>query len=265
MMATLLGAQQQLPSGVRADPGLVFRLDAGHAVTSSGTHAAGGANVDAWLDTIGGVSVTSTLLARPAVGSSAGRPSIEFTRNTLDTGSDTLSNTSVGALASLPITLAIALTRDNDAGVFDRCFWLGTGTANSNQGICISPTAAGNDMRVLVGTGAATTVLTAGTIHANGSVIVVTAASGSTQSFLDGTAGSATINTVNFGDTPRIDIGLRPGSISYKGHVFEVLLYNSALAQAARQRVEGYLAWKWGMQAQLPSNHPWKSSAPTTP
>lgn len=82
---------------------------------------------------------------------------------------------------------------------------------------------------------------------------------------LDGTAGSATINTVNFGATPRIDIGLRPRSFSYKGHVFEVLIYNSALAQAARQRVEGYLAWKWGMQGQLPSNHPWKSSAPTTP
>ena len=29
------------------------------------------------------------------------------------------------------------------------------------------------------------------------------------------------------------------------------------------QRVEGYLAHKWGAEANLPSNHPFKSSAPT--
>jgi hypothetical protein len=29
-----------------------------------------------------------------------------------------------------------------------------------------------------------------------------------------------------------------------------------------RQLIEGYLAWKWGLQASLPSDHPYKSSAP---
>ena len=31
----------------------------------------------------------------------------------------------------------------------------------------------------------------------------------------------------------------------------------------ARQKVEGYLAWKWGLQANLPSDHPYKNGAPT--
>ena len=29
-----------------------------------------------------------------------------------------------------------------------------------------------------------------------------------------------------------------------------------------RQKLEGYLAWKWGLQASLPSDHPYKSAAP---
>jgi len=39
-----------------------------------------------------------------------------------------------------------------------------------------------------------------------------------------------------------------------------VLFYNNALSNAERQQVEGYLAWKWGLQASLPSTHPY---APT--
>jgi hypothetical protein len=42
------------------------------------------------------------------------------------------------------------------------------------------------------------------------------------------------------------------------GLVYEVLLFNSALAAAQRQQVEGYLAWKWGLVGNLPSNHPFK-------
>ncbi len=36
----------------------------------------------------------------------------------------------------------------------------------------------------------------------------------------------------------------------------EFLVYNVALGQEARQQVEGYLAWKWGLQRSLPANHP---------
>ena len=42
----------------------------------------------------------------------------------------------------------------------------------------------------------------------------------------------------------------------------EVIVYNTALSTLDRQTVEGYLAWKWGMNASLPTNHPYKSYAP---
>ncbi len=37
------------------------------------------------------------------------------------------------------------------------------------------------------------------------------------------------------------------------------------LVTADRQRVEGYLAWKWGLQASLPGGHPYGTAAPTLP
>jgi hypothetical protein len=47
---------------------------------------------------------------------------------------------------------------------------------------------------------------------------------------------------------------------SYFGRIYEVLLYNSVLVTSQRQQVEGYLAWKWGLIANLPDGHPFKQS-----
>lgn len=42
----------------------------------------------------------------------------------------------------------------------------------------------------------------------------------------------------------------------------EVVLYNVTLTQSQRQQVEGYLAWKWKLQANLPATHPYKFFPP---
>ena len=42
----------------------------------------------------------------------------------------------------------------------------------------------------------------------------------------------------------------------------EVIILSSTASQATRQLVEGYLAWKWGIQASLPAGHPYKNRAP---
>lgn len=47
------------------------------------------------------------------------------------------------------------------------------------------------------------------------------------------------------------------------GEVAEVVLYAQTLSDANRQKLEGYLAYKWGQQGNLPSGHPYKSSFPT--
>ena len=46
-------------------------------------------------------------------------------------------------------------------------------------------------------------------------------------------------------------------------YVCEALYYQQSLLTTNQiQQVEGYLAWKWGIQANLPSNHPYKNAAP---
>ena len=47
------------------------------------------------------------------------------------------------------------------------------------------------------------------------------------------------------------------------GYINEVIAYSSVLGTSQRQQIEGYLAWKWGIQASLPAGHPYKTAAPT--
>lgn len=44
------------------------------------------------------------------------------------------------------------------------------------------------------------------------------------------------------------------------GAIAELLVYNSVLSSGDRKNIEGYLSWKWGIQANLPSSNP---NAPT--
>jgi len=48
----------------------------------------------------------------------------------------------------------------------------------------------------------------------------------------------------------------------FKGFISEVLVYNTALSTSDRQKIEGYLAWKWSIQTSLPTAHPYYSAAP---
>ena len=44
--------------------------------------------------------------------------------------------------------------------------------------------------------------------------------------------------------------------------LFEVLMFNSTLSISDRQKLEGYLAWKWGTVSSLPTSHPFKNQKP---
>ena len=72
--------------------------------------------------------------------------------------------------------------------------------------------------------------------------------------------GSAT-QAVTSGFLPDYYIG-RNGS-DYSDHSFaEYIIYTSYLNQDSRQKVEGYLAHKWGLEANLPADHPYKNYGP---
>lgn len=48
----------------------------------------------------------------------------------------------------------------------------------------------------------------------------------------------------------------------HQGEFGEVVILQNKPTTLNRQKVEGYLAWKWGIQGSLPSGHPYKSAAP---
>lgn len=49
---------------------------------------------------------------------------------------------------------------------------------------------------------------------------------------------------------------------AWYGDIGEILFFNTNLNTNARQTVEGYLAWKWGLQTSLPLTHPYYSIRP---
>ncbi len=58
-------------------------------------------------------------------------------------------------------------------------------------------------------------------------------------------------------------IGRRVSSVEYlNGGIGEIVIFASEIPAAQRQQVEGYLAWKWGLQASLPSTHPFRKVRP---
>jgi hypothetical protein len=48
----------------------------------------------------------------------------------------------------------------------------------------------------------------------------------------------------------------------YGGTIYEVLIYNTSLPVDKRQKLEGYLANKWGTTGSLPAGHPFKINSP---
>jgi hypothetical protein len=64
--------------------------------------------------------------------------------------------------------------------------------------------------------------------------------------------GTGTVYIGNFGTSGT------PGNEPFFGTMNEILLYSNVLTSAQRQQVEGHLAWKWGLQSNLPVSHPYR-------
>ena len=54
-----------------------------------------------------------------------------------------------------------------------------------------------------------------------------------------------------------------PTNGAINGYLNEVIIYNTNISSTNQTIMEGYLAWKWGLQGNLPSGHTYKSAAPT--
>lgn len=59
-----------------------------------------------------------------------------------------------------------------------------------------------------------------------------------------------------------VSLDLNTVTRSWNGFISEILLYPTALTEAERHMVEGYLAHKYGIQAKLPVAHPYRNGPP---
>ena len=90
---------------------------------------------------------------------------------------------------------------------------------------------------------------------------------GSVSLFLDGATDNTptTIVLPSSGTFNDSFIGKDQYNDYFDGAIAEIIVVDSALSTSDRQLVEGYLAWKWGMETTLPVSHPYRYSAPCAP
>ena len=68
------------------------------------------------------------------------------------------------------------------------------------------------------------------------------------------TSDTASLRTSIFGGVNNLPAG---------SQLCEIVLTHSTMTTADRQKLEGYLAWKWDLVANLPVSHPYKTTPPT--
>lgn len=81
--------------------------------------------------------------------------------------------------------------------------------------------------------------------------------------FFNGTAAGTASSGNAVGGSGTTDIGAQGGGgEGLTGYIAEIVVLQSAPPTDTRQRIEGYLSHKWGLGANLPNDHPYKTVGP---
>jgi hypothetical protein len=78
----------------------------------------------------------------------------------------------------------------------------------------------------------------------------------SSSAYSNGTAGTA-----GGGFAAAAQTSMKLGS-NFNGTTYDFVIFNRVLTTTEIQKMEGYLAWKWGIQSSLPAGHPYLSAPP---
>jgi len=178
-------------------------------------------------------------------------------KNVIDTGASNwmqstathnIGTTSVGAAVIKPNTLSFP-NRDYITG----------GTSNSTNHILYLNASAS---RLELYSGA---VVNGGTVLVAGiSSIIIGRTNGLSSSVRHNGTLLATGDGGSQNWTVNLNIGKSPGGAHTNSIYAEVVILAGASDVSTIEKLEGYLAWKWGLEGSLPAGHPYKSAAPTT-
>ena len=248
-------------------PGCAVWLDAADATTLT----LSGSNVTQWRDK-SGLGNNGTVIGTPVTSTGAfqGRSSVYLNGSAMIQGPVSITGTQLTAFAVVQfasfgvddvrvLSLGTTSNVDWDSGL--RCvpiFFSSAGTFAGRLAQYRYPqvngygvTAASNTPYLITSGFTGTTSL----FYTNGAV-------GSTNSNITGTFA---VSAYGVGAIVNNSGGNLPGYIA------EVIIYNTSLTDTQRQQLEGYLAWKWGLQSNLPTiqpvlpaSHPYRSSVVAT-
>lgn len=86
---------------------------------------------------------------------------------------------------------------------------------------------------------------------------------GSINLYYNGSNTSNTTSTSSFNSTAWDRIGSAgSGGAAYTGTIKDLIFFSNVVSTDDRQKIEGYLAWKWGLQNSLPTTHPYYKFRP---
>jgi hypothetical protein len=83
------------------------------------------------------------------------------------------------------------------------------------------------------------------------------------EAWLDGVSQGTRTGSVTTWTIIQAALGSQYGSPYANAELGEVIILGTNATTETRQNIEGYLAWKYGLEGNLPSDHPHKSAAPT--
>jgi len=264
-----------LNSGLGAPtiPGCTLWLDAADP-NATGVPADNGTAITIWKDK-SGLGSNATATGTPTIISSGlnGRPTMNFN------GSSWFKGATANTTSNLTVFTVVML--NGTAGNNSRIVSLATPTKVDYDTFTEVLAIQQNFNTTFISTGRNTQPPTGGTWNFVQSIDYSTTSnvpyiagalyngSASTQTlFINGSANVTNTITGAFGYTS-YGIGnysAAPGaSEPFTGKISEVIVFTTALTISQRQTVEGYLATKWGLRANLPPTHPYSSVPYTAP
>jgi hypothetical protein len=230
----------------------------------TGIAPANGSTISSWVDK-SGTGNNGTSYGNPTFVTSAfnGKPSISFNGST---------QRFVGAITNTGNTVSVfAIVNMNSGGQWGRICSLGV-TNNFDGGVSslyfIPLIRSSTNQSIQSGRFQGSTNVNVGPVAITYNVPFQAASIVNGTSnilYLNGTSVGSGSSTGNFGYTA-YGIGAQPSDFQpeyFQGFISEIIIYNTDLTTTQRQQVEGYLAWKWGLQASLSNTHPYYSAAPS--
>jgi hypothetical protein len=215
---------------------------------------AGSSTVQQWNDKSGNARnlSQSTAALRPSYTSAGlnGKNILTFTSKTMRSALDALS------LPTLAV-FAVASNSENLKVLFGIPQAATTHTGPFFRFLVFRSTTGAFETRINTGTGVA------GTFGSGNNIYSLDSSNG--QGRLNGTVQvTITPATLTYPNSvPFILGGNAAGGELMNGIFAEVVAVSSAPSTDTRERIEGYLAHKWGLTANLPGGHPYETTAPT--